>query len=74
MDILSLVHKTTLLVDDRKLARARRVLGTVGIKATIDRALDEVIAIDARRRAIERLRRLEGLDLDRPDIMAKAWE
>ena len=67
------MHKTTLVVDDKKLARAGRILGTQGIRETIDRALDEVLALDARRRAIERLRTLEGLDLGDARMMAKAW-
>lgn len=58
------MHKTSLVVDDRKLARARKLLGTRGIRDTIDRALDEVIAQQARLEAWERLRRLEGLDKD----------
>lgn len=63
MDILlSGMHKTTLTVDDAKIRKARRVLGTKGIRDTIERALDEVIAQDARGRAVERLLRLEGLD------------
>lgn len=56
------MHKTTLIVDDRKIARARRLLGTKGIRDTIDRALDEVIAIRARRRVVDQLRTMDGLD------------
>lgn len=56
------MHKTTLVVDDKKIARARKLLGTKGIRDTLDRALDEVIALDARRRVIERLRTMEGID------------
>lgn len=67
------VHKTTLVVDDQKLARARKILGTKGIKETIDRALDEVVALASRRRALGRLKSLEGLDLEDPEIMDEAW-
>ena len=56
------MHKTTVMVDDKKLARVRRVLGTSGIRDTFDRALDEVIALDDRRRVIERLRTMKGID------------
>lgn len=67
------MHKTTLILDDAKLRRARKVLGTKGIRDTIDRALDEVIALDARRRLVERLRTMKGLDLDNTEVMAGAW-
>lgn len=67
------MHKTTLVLDDAKLKRARKVLGTKGIRDTIDRALDEVLALEARRRLVERLRRMDGIDLDDPRIMASAW-
>ena len=56
------MHKTTLVVDDKKLAQVRRLLGTKGIRDTIDRALDEVIALQGRRRVIDQLRTMQGLD------------
>lgn len=67
------MHKTTLVIDEAKLRRVRKLLGTKGIRDTIDRALDEVLALEARRRLVERLRTMKGLDLDRPDVMAGAW-
>jgi hypothetical protein len=67
------MHKTTLVVDDAKLERARELLGTKGIRETIDRALDEVIALDMRRRFADRLRAMEGLDLDDSEVMDQAW-
>ena len=67
------MHKTTLVLDHAKVRRVRRMLGTKGIRDTIDRALDEVLALDARRRLIEKLRRMDGLDLADADVMAGAW-
>jgi hypothetical protein len=64
------MHKTTLLIDDAKVRRAREILGTHGIKDTIDRALDEVLALQARRRELERLKKLTRNDLE---AMRKAW-
>lgn len=64
------MHKTTLIVDDEKLRKARRILGTSGIRDTIDRALDEVLALEARRRELDRLRKLSAEDLKR---MEEAW-
>jgi Arc/MetJ family transcription regulator len=56
------MHKTTIVIDDKKIARARRILGTKGIRDTIDRALDEVVAVRARRSVVQQLRALEGLE------------
>ena len=67
------MHRTTLVLDDRKLAKVRRLLGTKGIKETIERALDEVIASEARRKAVEQLRTMDGLELDNPKVTASAW-
>jgi hypothetical protein len=49
------------------------VLGTRTLRETVDRSFDEVLARAAREKSIERLRRMEGLDLDKPAAMAKAW-
>jgi len=67
------VRKTTLSVDDDLIRRAADVLGTVGLKDTVDGALREILAADARRRFAERLRDMRGVDLDRPEVMAGAW-
>lgn len=67
------MRKTTLEIDETLFERASQVLGTQGLKATVRRAFEEVLAADARRRAIQQLREMDGLDLDRPDIMAGAW-
>ena len=63
------MHKTTLVVDDKKIARVRKLLGTKGIRDTIDRALDEVLAVHRRSRAVEQLITMEGLD---EDVLRKA--
>jgi Arc/MetJ family transcription regulator len=39
-------------VDDAKLAAVRDLLGTTTLKATVDGAFDEVLALVARRRAL----------------------
>ena len=67
------MHKTTLDIDEDLLARASAILGTRGLKATVQRALEEVVAREARRRFAERLQAMEGLELDDPDVMAGAW-
>jgi len=42
------VHKTTLLVDDDVIKQASEILGTTGIKDTIDAALHQVLVKYAR--------------------------
>ncbi|MGH9138235.1 MAG: type II toxin-antitoxin system VapB family antitoxin [Acidimicrobiales bacterium] len=55
-------HRTTIEIDERRLAAAREVLGTHGIKDTVDRALDEVVRAALRRRLSERLATQQGVD------------
>jgi len=67
------VRKTTLEFDEALFESARAVLGTRGLKATVHRAFLEVLALHARERAIRQLQEMDGLDLDRPEVMATAW-
>ncbi len=67
------MHRTTIEVDEALVARAAAVLGTRGLKATVHRALEEVIAGEARRRLAKRLTTMDGLDLDKPEVMTTAW-
>ena len=50
--------KTALNIDREKVRRAAEVLGTKGTTETIDAALTEIIARDARARFVERMRLL----------------
>lgn len=69
------MHKTSVLVDDRKIARARKLLGTAGIRDTIDRALDEVIALESRRQFVTWLRTMDGIDEEvLRDVRRRAWK
>jgi Arc/MetJ family transcription regulator len=67
------VRKTTIAVDDEVAAEASRTLGTKGPTATVNQSMREVVAMAARRRLVERLRTMEGMDLDKPDVMSGAW-
>jgi len=67
------MHRTTIVLDQKKLAKVRRILGTTGIKETVERAFDEILALQLRKRHMERLIKQEGLDLADPEVMAKAW-
>jgi hypothetical protein len=63
------VTKRLVDIDDDKLERVRALLGAPTIKATIDGALDELLALEARRRS---LLEAEGLLAD-PDERRAAW-
>lgn len=63
-------RKTTIEIDVQLLAQAQEVLGTKGIKDTIDKAFDEVWRAHLRRRFIERIRTQRGIDIG-PEFLAE---
>ncbi len=67
------MRKTTIAIDDDVAAEAGRVLGTRSLTQTVNESMREVVAVAARRRFVERLKLMEGMDLDRPDVMTEAW-
>lgn len=76
MEWIYTARMTKRLVDvaDDKLAEARNILGQTTIKGTINAALDEVIALNQRRRLLERLADQRGVDLGDEEIMREAWK
>jgi Arc/MetJ family transcription regulator len=62
-------------MDDEKLATARELLGTTTIKATVDRALEELILLRRRMALLESLRDPEIFNFgDDPDeFRASGW-
>lgn len=60
-------------VDDDKLEAVRKVLGTRTLKATVAGALDEVLALDLRRRGLLAERGAPPAALADPDERAAAW-
>ena len=67
------MRKTTIEIDDTLVQQAGAVLGTRGLKATVQRALEEIVKRDLRLRHLERLREMRELDLDKPEVMEAAW-
>lgn len=65
------MRRTTLDIDEDMLAKARDILGTRGVKDTVDEALREIVRIEAGKRLIARLK--ENDDFGNPEIMARAW-
>jgi hypothetical protein len=67
------VTKRLIVVDDSKLNEVRQLLGTQTLKATVDAALDEVLALDRRRRALLAERGISVNELADPDARRAAW-
>lgn len=57
-------RKTTIEIDDELLAQAQRVLGTRGLKDTVDGALTQIVRAGRRRELARQLETAEGLDFD----------
>ena len=57
-----MVHRTTIELDTELLDEARRILGTSGIRDTVETALRELARADRRRRLAERITTGEGFD------------
>jgi hypothetical protein len=66
------MSKRTIEIDLAKLDEVKAILGTRTLNDSVDRALDAVIENTARVRLIQRLRRMDGLQLD-DAVMEKAW-
>jgi Arc/MetJ family transcription regulator len=66
------VRKTTLTIDDEVIAQARDILGTDGIKDTIDAALDRIIREELGRRHAEWLKQAFR-DVDFDEFRREAW-
>jgi len=60
-------------VNDDKLDAVRSLLGTRTLKATVDTAFDEVLALDKRRRMLLAERGIELAALADPDDRQAAW-
>ncbi|MFI4984468.1 MAG: type II toxin-antitoxin system VapB family antitoxin [Solirubrobacterales bacterium] len=65
------MRRTTLDIDEDMLSKAREILGTKGVKDTVDEALREVVRVEAGKRFIARLK--DNEDFSNPEIMERAW-
>jgi len=65
------VRKTTIEIDEQKVARVAATLGTGTLRETIDRSLDAVLAQAARNSLIRRFS--QPTDLADGDVMRQAW-
>ncbi|MGH9170967.1 MAG: type II toxin-antitoxin system VapB family antitoxin [Acidimicrobiales bacterium] len=60
-------------VDDDKLDEVRTLLGTRTLKATVDTAFDEVLALERRRRALLAQRQAVSDEMADPELRRAAW-
>ncbi|MGQ0624116.1 MAG: type II toxin-antitoxin system VapB family antitoxin [Sporichthyaceae bacterium] len=60
-------------VDDQKLAEVRQILGTTTLKATVNEALEEVLALHRRRAALLAERDARPDALADPEERRAAW-
>ncbi|MEM9554538.1 MAG: hypothetical protein AAGC60_09780 [Acidobacteriota bacterium] len=66
-------RETSISIDEHLLREARRLLQTDTIRETVQEPFREVLRAEARRREVEALRSMDGMDLDDPDLMQGAW-
>jgi len=67
------VTKRLIEVDDEKLEAVRELLGTRTLKATVDEAFDEVLALASRREALLADRGVGESTLADPEARRAAW-
>ena len=60
-------------IDDELLEEASAVLGAATKKETVNRALEAVVLAARRRRLVDRLAKMDGLDLADAEVMSGAW-
>lgn len=74
MYFFGMARRTTIELDDALLAEVRAVLGTQGLKETVDKAFTEVVRASKRRALATRLKSGAGLGFDAKTIKAaRRW-
>lgn len=67
------MRKTWVDIDEDRFKHARRLFGTTSIEQTIDTALREAVHDEARHQEVRALSKMDGLDLSKDGVTAKAW-
>jgi len=60
-------------IDDALLAEATAILGASTMKEAVNSSLEAVVLAARRRQHADRLAAMRGLDLDKPNVMSRAW-
>lgn len=68
------MKKTSLIIDEQIVEKAKAILHASTITETIHRALSEVVSRNSRQHFIKRLVEMDGLELDDSEIMKNAWK
>ncbi len=66
-------RKTSVEINEELLDEVREILATSTIRETIEEAFREVMRGRARIEEIEALASMKGMDLDKPEVMSRAW-
>ena len=66
-------RKTSVEIDEELLQLAKGILATTTVRETVEEAFREVVRGEARREEVEALASMRGMDLDKPEIMTRAW-
>ena len=66
-------RKTSLEINEELLNAVRRILATKTVKETVQEAFREILRSQARREEVQALMEMEGMDLDKPEVMHGAW-
>lgn len=67
-------RRTTIEIDDRLVEKARGVLGTRGLRDTVEAALTEAVRSARRRELADQLASTEGLDRDALVEARRSWQ
>ncbi len=62
MDTFGMTHRTSIELDEMLLNESRRILGTSGIRETVEAAFREIVRADRRNRLRDRIRTGNGMD------------
>ena len=66
-------RKTSLEINEELLNAVRRMLATKTVKETVQEAFREILRFQARREEVQALMEMQGMDLDKPEVMQGAW-
>lgn len=68
------MRRTSIEIDDDRLSEVQNILGTSGLKDTVEKAFDEVVRAELRRRLADRIASGDGIDRDPVTLEAsKRW-